>query len=226
MVYLLVRFVGLIAAGGLVGLMSGCVQRVYSTHEPDKPALAAHRTVAVLPFYVRLERPWVEEFAAAHAVTPAELRQRQAAECRALAYALQTELLARLQRQRPGYTVQFQPVAETNQRLERAGIPFDSLNYRSTEELQRILQVDAVLMGQTKLVQSLPAALALMMRLDMPEVDTPPSETTSHLLLYDGRTGRRVWQFDHQLTGKGSLAAPSLAKDLMRTAGPTFPYQR
>jgi hypothetical protein len=181
----------------------------------------------VLPFYVQIEQPWAAELA--YSQTPitseAELLQQQAQECRRLAYALQGQLLEQLKR-RHKYVVQFQSSAETNERLQKAGIPYDSLNYRSTEELQRVLGVDAVLSGQTRLVQPLPAVVSLVIRLDDPTAEIQPSQTVSHLLLYDGRSGQLVWRFDHELTGKANFDAPSLAKELTKRASASFPYKR
>ncbi|KUG08156.1 hypothetical protein [Solirubrum puertoriconensis] len=209
----------------LVLLASSCVERLYATRENVPSMLQTHRTVAVLPFYVRVERPWLSEVSFDDlGMSEAEFDRRQAAEIRGLAYGLQGELATRLQQQ--SWRVQFQEVAETNKRLSQAGISLDSLGYRSTEELQQVLGVDAVLAGETRVVQSLPGPLAMLMLF----APTDPSEAPlnvvrSYLSVYDGRTGQLAWRFEHEQTGNVVVNAKSLGKELAKRAYTALPYR-
>ncbi|UYZ57861.1 hypothetical protein [Hymenobacter latericus] len=205
---------------------SSCVERLYAVREQVPAVLQTHRTVAVLPFQVRVERPWLANFTFDDlGLSEAEFDRRQAAEIRTLAYGLQAELTARLQQQ--SWRVQFQAVAETNHRLQQAGIPLDSLQYRSTEELQRVLGVDAVLAGETRVVQSLPGPLAVLMLF----APTDPSEAPlnvvrSYLSVYDGRTGQLAWRFSHEQTGNAVISAKNLGKELAKRAHTALPYRQ
>ncbi|WP_205590825.1 hypothetical protein [Hymenobacter oligotrophus] len=206
---------------------ASCVERVYQTRENAPAVLQTHQSVAVLPFRVRVERPWLAEFTFDDlGISEAEFDRRQAAEIRALAYGLQGELATRLQQ--PGGRVQFQNAAETNRRLSQAGVPPDSLPYRSTEELQRILGVDAVLAGETRVVQTLPGpvALLLMFTAAPPAAEAPPNVVRTYLSVYDGRTGQLAWRFEHEQTGALGIAAKGLGKELARRARTSWPYRR
>jgi hypothetical protein len=207
-------------------LLTACVERVYSVRTNATAVLRTHRSVAVLPFDVRIERPWLSRFTYADlGTTEAEFKRQQKAEISELAYSLQTELLAQLQRRRG--TVQYLSAAETNQRLTAAGIPPDSIAYRSTEELQRVLAVDAVLAGDTRVVQPLPGPLVALLFFAPPTTydDIEPNRLISRLALYDGRSGQLAWRFDHEQIGNARVVPRALARDLVKRAASSWPYR-
>ncbi|WP_019946362.1 hypothetical protein [Hymenobacter aerophilus] len=221
-------------------LPAACAPRQYAGRTLDAPALAAHRTVAVLPFEVSQDRIRLRDIRYGGTDTTAATEQRivgewtaaQQREAKAVAYQLQQQLLSQLQAQRPaaGYSVQFQPVAETNRRLQQAGIRYETLPQQSMAELQRVLGVDALLSGQTELYQPLPAGLGLAAKvlLNEPVVGPsviPSSQSTTNLTLHDCRTGQLVWRFDFANSGQAALRPDRLTQRLVKAAAPVFPYR-
>jgi hypothetical protein len=220
-------------------LSAACARQTYSVNTIDAPALTAHRTVAIMPFDVELDRLRLRDLSYAGPNPSAEdiaRRQqqwtaRQQLERRNLGYQLQQQLQLQLQAQQPsrGYTVQFQDVRETNTRLLQAGITYENLLDHSMEELQKALGVDAVLSGQTLLYQPMPNGLNLAARVLLNEslpADMPSNTATTNLTLHDCRSGRLTWRFDYERAGSASLNPERLSKDLVRAASPSFPYRR
>ncbi len=223
-----------------LGLLSAsCTRQSYSVTAMDAPALTAHRTVAIMPFDVQLDRLRLRDIRYAGTSPSAEdiaKRQQQwtaqqQLERRNLGYQLQQQLQLQLQAQRPsrGYTVQFQDVRETNKRLLQAGITYENLLDHSMKELQQALGVDAVLSGQTLLYQPLPNGLNLAARVLLHEnlsANVPSNTATTNLTLHDCRNGRLSWRFDYERAGSASLKPERLSKDLVRAASYSFPYRR
>ncbi|SES80585.1 hypothetical protein SAMN04487998_0316 [Hymenobacter actinosclerus] len=221
-------------------LPAACAPQQYAGRTLNAPALSAHRTVAVLPFEVSQDRVRLRDIRYGGADTTAATQRRivgewtdaQKREGKVVAYQLQQQLLTQLQARPPaaGYSVKFQPVAETNRRLQYAGISYEQLPGQSMSELQRILGVDALLSGQTDLYQPLPAGLGLAAKvlLNEPLVGPsviPSSQSTTNLTLHDCRTGELVWRFDFAGTGQGALRPDRLAERLVKAAAPVFPYR-
>ena len=219
--------------GGL--LLSGCGNRSSVTTNVDQPALAAHRTVAILPFAVSLDQLRGADIKLAKpdapGPTPAEWRQKKQQRRQDMAYDLQTQLREALRQQNhDAYTVQFQPISETNRRLRAAGITSDNLPDKPVLELRTVLGVDAVLSGQAALYQPLPNGVAVAARLlsDAPLLGHGPlngNDTRASLTIHDCRTGALVWRLDYQRTG-AVLAPAALAQALVKSSAKTFPYFR
>jgi hypothetical protein len=226
--FLLISF---LVAGAL---SSGCARHSFQGRALAPAALATHRTVAILPFAVELERlrdavahpgAW-----AAGATWPggSPLQGALAAERRQMAYQLQAALQAELVRQQAGHpaTSAFQSPAETNQRLARAGITYESLPTRSMAELRAALGVDAVLTGHTYMRQLLPGGVSIAVFVLSNNNANPMADNAvqTFLDIYDAQDGRLVWQFDHELRGKPSTSPVALARALARDMRGGFPY--
>ena len=216
-----------------VAILSGCARHTFQGQALAPAALAAHRTVAVLPFAVELERlrdvVKHPEVWAANPETSATnpLQGALVAERQQLGYQLQAALQAELMRQQaehPG-TSTFQNPADTNQRLARAGITYESLPRRSMAELRAALGVDAVLTGQTYMRQLLPGSVSIALFV-LSDNTNPMADNAvrTYLDIYDTQDGRLVWQFDHELRGKPSTSPVALAKALVHDMQGAFPY--
>jgi hypothetical protein len=214
-------------------LSAGCARHSFQGRALAPAALATHRTVAILPFAVELERlrdvvthpaVWAST-ASAPATDP--LQNALAAERRQMGYQLQAALQAELLRQQaqhPAFST-FQTPAETNQRLARAGITYESLPTRSMAELRAALGVDAVLTGQTYMRQLLPGGVSIAVFV-LSNNTNPMADNAvrTYLDIYDAQDGRLVWQFDHELRGKPSTSPVALAKALVHDMRGEFPY--
>jgi hypothetical protein len=223
---------GVLLSGG-IGL-PGCARRSFQGQALAPAALAAHRTVAILPFAVELERlrdvvahagTWSSDSAAR--TLGSTLENGLQAERRQMGYQLQAALQAELMHQQMQHpsTSTFQNAAETNQRLAQAGITYESLPTRSTAELRAALGVDAVLTGQTSMRQLLPGGVSIAVFV-LSNNTNPMADNTvrTYLDIYDTQNGQLVWRFDHELRGKPSTSPVALAKALVHDMQDGFPY--
>jgi hypothetical protein len=219
-------FVGLLLLFSTSPLLSGCGRRSFQGQTLDPATAATHRTVAILPFAVELSRLG-DVTLGMHAGkwSDSVLDRRLQARCQQMGYQLQAALQLWRQQLRPGLTVTFQEPAETNQRLARAGIPYDSLATYSLAQVRAALGVDAVLAGHTSVEQLLPGSLsiAVLVLSDHTNLMAQNSVRT-HLAVYDSQSGQLVWQFDHELRGKPSVRPAALARKLAYTLRGSFPY--
>jgi hypothetical protein len=213
---------------------SGCARRSFQGRALAPTALAAHRTVAILPFAVELERlrdvavhagSWSDASHPPGSTLESGLR----AERQQMGYQLQAALQVELMRQQVQHpsTVAFQNPAETNQRLARAGITYESLPTRSMAELRAALGVDALLTGHTSMHQLLPGGVSIAVFV-LSNNTNPMADNSvrTYLDIYDTQNGQLVWQFDHELRGKPSVSPAALAKELVRNMGAAFPYAK
>ena len=144
-----------------------------------------------------------------------------------MGYQLQAALQAELMRQQVQHptAVAFQNPAETNQRLARAGITYESLPTRSMAELRAALGVDALLTGRTNMRQLLPGGISIaVFMLSNNANPMAGNSVRTYLDIYDAQNGQLVWQFDHELNSKPSVSPMALAKDLARHRQGSFPY--
>ncbi|TGE27333.1 hypothetical protein [Hymenobacter metallicola] len=216
-------------------LTTACSQRVYSTKELVPQALSQHKLVAILPFEVQLDQFNMQTISyVGEELSQAEVEKRrqrweekQQEQRKLVAYQLQQELLNQLvQRQaKHPYSVQFQNVAETNSRLERAGITYANLNDHSMAELKAALGVDAILSGETSLFQPMPNGVAVAL-LVLTNAGIPQNEVLTNVTIHDCQSGDLVWSFNHQQLGDLSASPAALARVLVRNSARTFPYRR
>ena len=227
-------FIPLLLALG--ALLPGCARRSYQGQALAPAVLATHRTVAVLPFEVALERLRLGDVAISSGSLPdstarrlsRQLESAERAECRQRGHQLQAELQAALMRQqvrRPS-AVAFQHPADTNQRLARAGITDDNLTTCSPAELRAALGVDAVLSGRTVLRQLLPGGVSVALFVLTDGNPMADNGVRTRLIIHDTRTGQPAWRFDHELRGKPSVSPAALANALVRDMRGSFPYFR
>jgi len=220
----------------LVGLLTAGGPLVAAAQTAEAAAtLASHRTVAILPMQVA--KPKLSDIRIAAADTLGAARQPQQPEARQIAYQMQALVYAQLLAQQPakGYSVQLQSVAETNTRLQAAGLTYEKLLAQSASlpQLAQVLGVDAVLTGEVLLFQFLPRGMGLAARILLnepvlpndPSSNLPTSKTGATLLLYDCRSSQLAWTFDFTHTGNNALKPERLAPKLVKAALPTFPYR-
>lgn len=222
-------------------LLAGPPGALAQTAPPtDAALLAAHRTVAVLPFEATVQQVRMRELVYGDGVNaavvtgrPVQLPQdaaRQQEQLR-VAYEMQALTLSELLDRQPrhGYRVRWQPVEETNRRLQAAGITYATLAGQPMDRLRQVLGVDALLTGQVLMYQPVPKTLGLALRVLSSEPllgpsSVPPSQTEASLALYDCGTSRLVWQADYGRSGANALVPARLAPRLVKAALPTLPY--
>ena len=86
-------------------------------------------------------------------------------------------------------TVTFQNPADTNQRLARAGITHERLPTCSMAELRAVLGVDALLTGETSLLQWLPDGVSIAVFVLGKANPMAVNGVHTYLDIYDVKTG-------------------------------------
>ncbi|OON67703.1 hypothetical protein [Hymenobacter sp. CRA2] len=225
----------------LLSLFStACARQQFAARTVQAAPLTAHRSVAILPFDVALDRLRLRDLGYLGTDPSAEAtRQAQdqwtaqhEEERRTTAYALQNLLHQQLLAQQParGYTVDFLSADETNRRLRAAGISYENLLDQSMPALQQALGVDAVLFGRAELHQPLPKGVELATRLlfNEPLINTAGAVdgATATLALRDARSGELAWSFSYERGGTNALQPARLTRHLVKAAAPALPYRR
>jgi hypothetical protein len=214
----------------LLGLLVGCTVYSGSTGPPTSSQPTTYRTIAILP--IRVSEVQLRGFTTAGKPdTTAATRLRAGRRGEKLAYQLQTALAAQLRAKQPStnYAVWLQPIRETNLRLAQAGITYENLPAQSPAHLQQVLGVDALLTGQA-MISKLPLSVELAADLLLPNKlgPLPTTLATTSLSLQDPRSEQPTWQTSFSSSDPGQLAPggfSELAKRMMQTMPPTFPYR-
>ena len=218
----------------LIGLLSGCSWRSYRGQVLAPTALAAHRTVAILPFdveftglrdLVRPLGPWTDSAVrrplSLQPTRPSPERERLGHQFQAALHAA----FVRQQAQHPS-AVAYQLPADTNQRLARAGITDANLTSRPMAELRAALGVDAVLVGRCYVRQLLPGGVSVAILLLSNANPMADNGVHTYLDLYDAKSGQLAWHFDHELRGRPNTSPAALAQALVRNMRRVPPYQQ
>lgn len=182
---------------------------------------AGHREIAILPFRVSIDTKRIKNF------DPESVRQSAQAEGFEFQQQLYVRLLQKSEIEK--YRVSFQDVERSNALLVQAGIPLDSLSFRTKEELAGVLGVDAILSGTIRQSQPTSQGMAMAQTLllgfhgSTQRVDITVS-------IHDAATGVLLWTYDHTdsgggFTGSMANAVEAMVKSLLKKIAGNFPYR-
>lgn len=188
------------------------------THPQFAELTKDHKTVAVLPFTVNIDKKNLGKNTTIEMVEKSE--QEESME-------FQRQLYARfLQRSQEGeYTVGFQDVDQTNALLAKAGIPTDSLSVHTRDEIARALGVDALISGSIHQARPTSTGAAVAQTL-LIGFSGSTQRVDINLTVHNGADGSLLWSYDH--TDKGGLAnsAEAMTKSLLKKVAGNFPYRK
>jgi hypothetical protein len=213
-------------------LLSACTPSYWmarATHDSlaQDTAPSEYRTIAILPIRVAELHVRGMTRTKVGADTVSATQRRTQRHCQKLAYLLQQSLYEQLRAQQLGHvtTVWLQPARETNLRLARAGITYQTLPHQSMAQLQQALGTRHILTGQTTLFK-LPIPTTLLVNALLPSKlgAVPSTLAKMQLTLQDCQSEQRVWQFDTEASETGLLDASTFSNKLVQSALTTFPY--
>lgn len=202
-------------------LLTGCATASWQRPPTQPPPVLL---VAVLP--VAVEEVWMRGLTRpALPDTTAAARQKKWRRCQKIGYQLQTALYERLRTQ-PTYAAGRQPVwlqapAETNQRLQQAGLRYEDLARQSPEQLRQVLGAGAVLLGHTTVTRvPFGTELALNALLASSSASVPAQLVATSLTLR-GPAEKPLWQASFTSGGNSPLSLDT--SDLVRQLATAVP---
>jgi hypothetical protein len=205
----------------LLGLLSSFAFTSYSQKQIfESPNLVSeiksHKTVAVLPFEVKLTyRKQPKNFSA-------EANRNQEI---SMSKSIQSSMYTFLLRKRDEYTVSFQEVDRTNILLKKAGIA-DKLDEYTKDEIAKILGVDAVVSGVFENEQSKSEAGAIASAILFGGLGGKTGSGSLTMAINNGSNGELLWRFFKTMDDGIGTSTDDLVEKMMRKVSRNFPYQK
>jgi hypothetical protein len=190
-------------------------QKAIFTHPAFAQYALNHRVIAVLPFSVDLE---LEN-------EPSESLRRQFLEIEGLATQQALATYFENKSNSKNLNVYFQPLALTQKRLQLAGLDYRSIGQKSSQELAKILEVDAIISGTL----SLNVLLSNGIDDDFSWVDLwllSPEFGKLALKISDGTSGKLLWRYEKAIDRSVGKNTKELIEKLMKQAARSFPYYK
>lgn len=190
-------------------------QKAIFTHPAFAQYALNHRIIAVLPFSVDLEL----------ANEPSESLRRQFLEIEGLATQQALANYLENKSKSKNLNVYFQPLALTQKRLQLAGLDYRSIGQKSSQELAKILEVDAIISGTL----SLNVLLSNGIDDDFSWIDLwllSPEFGKLALKISDGTSGKLLWRYEKAIDRSVGKNTKELIEKLMKQAARGFPYYK
>lgn len=181
-----------------------------------KSEIAAHKTVAILPFATKISyRKQPKTFNAE------ANRDQEKTMSKSIQASMYTFLLRRLN----DYTVEFQDVEKTNVLLKKAGMA-DKLDEFTKDEIAKALGVDAVLGGSFETEQTKSEAGAIASAVLFGGFGGKSGTGTLTLVLNNGANGEMLWRFFKTMDDNITSSTDDLVERMMRKVSRNFPYAK
>jgi len=181
-----------------------------------KSAVAAHRTVAILPFgsKITLKKQPKDFNLEAHV-------QKE----KAMASSIQSSMYTFLLRKSDKYTVEFQDVERTNVLLKKAGL-FDKLDEVTKDEVAKVLGVDAVISGKFETEQTRSETGAIVTTVLFGGIGSKTGSGSLTMTINDGTSGEMLWRFFKAMNEGVFSSSDELVDRMMRKVSRNFPYSK
>jgi hypothetical protein len=179
-----------------------------------------HKTVAILPFKISYDN----ESKLGKNATPEMIAKIKEEESFAFQQHLHVQFLKR-QAKKNEYTVDFQDVSQTNILLNQAGFKLDSLYLKTKKEITDVLNVDAIISGTIRKEKPMSTATAVALGIIF-DIWGPTNQTFINMNIYDGESGKLIWNYDHEASGSVGSSPDKLAQSLISGVSKSFPYKK
>jgi len=200
----------------LLGCASGFGQKLIYQSEHFEELSKDHRTVAILPFLARLEleNKNHEEH---------ELHELQEKEGYEVQNALESYFLKL--HKRKDYRIAFQDIKNTNAILTKNGISIKNLDIHTSQELCKILNVDAVISGDLTLKALISKGVSTDFDL-ISFISGASDYGRIAIKLSDGKTGKLLWKYEKVINRKSGKNTYDIIEAMMRKSTRKFPYDK
>ena len=181
-----------------------------------KSTIQLHKTVAILPFEVKITYRKQPKGYSLEGNKDQELT---------MAKSIQGSMYTYLLRKSDEFSVSFQDVDKTNILLKKAGMD-GKLDEYTKDEVAKVLGVDAVLGGrfETEQTKSDGAAIATMVLLG--GIGGKTGTASLVLTLNNGPDGELLWRFFKTMDDTVGGSTDDLVERMMRKVSRNFPYER
>ncbi len=181
-----------------------------------KSSIAAHKTVAILPFDVKITyRKQPKNFSS-------EANKDQE---KTMSKSIQASMYTFLLRRLEDYSVSFQDVDKTNILLKKAGVE-NKLDEYTKDELAKILGVDAILGGRFETEQTKSEGAAIASVLLTGGFGGKTGTGSLFLTVNNGSDGELLWRFFKTMDDSIAGSTDDLVERMMRKVSRNFPYSK
>ena len=199
-------------------ILTGCGATIYES--PDFLGYKhKHKNIALVPFSVSIDPRNSGKDVSEEQLEKLEVQQ---------GLNFQSTLFNQfLQRQQKGqYLVEFQDIQKTNILLKRhLDTTGQDIETTTTEELCKIIGVDAVVSGRMVLSKPMGQVAAIAAALIF-DVGVRTNEGKIFMTIHECEEGKFIWGYEYEVGG-GFLSSPDkLVKELFKGVAKTFPYRR
>ena len=206
----------------LIALLFFCASGFAQTHLYEHPNFdeiaASHKIIGILPFEttVKLRPKQMEE------ITLEQLDRMEENEALNIQSALYSWFLKREKQGK--LMVKVQDTHTTNAKLNKAGVNKDNFNQYTPADLAKILEVDAILMGQfeTNKPMSEGAAIALGVISGFGTTN----KAIVNLFIYNAADGELLVNYNKGIAGSVGSSTDGLINVLMRKASRRITYTK
>jgi hypothetical protein len=181
-----------------------------------KSTIPLHKTVAILPFLVKITYRKQPKGYSLEGNKDQELTMTK---------SIQGSMYTYLLRKSDDFSVSFQDVDKTNILLKKAGMD-GKLDEYTKDEVAKVLGVDAVLGGrfETEQTKSDGAAIATMVLLG--GIGGKTGTGSLVLTLNNGPDGELLWRFFKTMDDSVGGSTDDLVERMMRKVSRNFPYEK
>ena len=176
-----------------------------------------HELIAIIPFLATLELDSEE-----YNVSENELKSLEKQEGLAVQDALESYFLRRKTKKK--FSVDFQNIEDTNAILSKNNITLDNIDIYTTQELCKLLEVDALVSGNL--------TLSALISEGVPEVDFISIIVGKSdfgriaVKISDGESGKLLWKYEKIINRKSGKNTKAIIESMMKTAARKFPYDK
>lgn len=196
--------------------ISGNSQKQIFESDNMKTAINSHKTVAILPFTVKITYKKQPKNFSAEANKAQEVK---------MSTSIQSSMYTFLLRKKDNYSVSFQDVEKTNILLKKAGVS-DKLDETTKDELAKILGVDAVISGTFESEQSKSEGAAIATAILFGGLGGKTGTGSLTMTINNGSDGELLWRFFKTMDDNIATATDDLVERMMRKVARNFPYEK
>lgn len=174
-----------------------------------------HKTLAIIPFLSQVKLNAKVDENTRH--------QIENSEGTAVQNALETYFLK--QKNRKKLTISIQNIEKTNTLLSKNHIDRNNMDIYTTEELCKLLGVDAMISGTISLNVRLSKGIQEN-EFSLVDYVVGKSFGRINMKISDGATGKLLWKYEKDIDRKTGKNTNDLIESMMRQASRKFPYEK
>jgi hypothetical protein len=185
---------------------------------PDFERIAeGHEEIAIIPFNTSITLGPLQM----REISADQLAQMEEAEGEDIQFAMYSWFLKRAKR--GSLKVKVQSPSETNAKLKKAGLTYDTFDEYTPTELAELLGVDAVVMGSLESDKPISEGASIALGL-LAGIYTNTNLVAVNLFIYNGMDGDLLINYHKAVSGSVGSSPENLVNTLMRKASRRIAY--